>query len=170
MKKRLDVLLVERGLADSRTQAQALVMAGLVPGYDKPGQQVDEDVQLELTGRPAYVSRGGEKLAHALDELGVDPAGCDCLDVGASTGGFTDVLLQRGAARVIALDVGYGQLHERLRADARVTVLERTNARSLTELPFAPRLVVCDVSFISVRKVLPPALRLAEPGWEAASS
>ena len=167
MKKRLDVLLVERGLADSRTQAQALVMAGLVPGYDKPGQQVDEDVQLELTGRPAYVSRGGEKLAHALDELGVDPAGCDCLDVGASTGGFTDVLLQRGAARVIALDVGYGQLHERLRADARVTVLERTNARSLTELPFAPRLVVCDVSFISVRTALPPALGLAAPGWEA---
>jgi 23S rRNA (cytidine1920-2'-O)/16S rRNA (cytidine1409-2'-O)-methyltransferase len=167
MKKRLDVLLVERGLAESRTQAQALVMAGLVPGYDKPGQQVDEEAELELTGRPAYVSRGGEKLAHALDELGVDPAGRDCLDVGASTGGFTDVLLQRGAARVIAVDVGYGQLHERLRADPRVTVLERTNARSLTELPFAPRLVVCDVSFISVRAALPSALRLAAPGWEA---
>jgi 23S rRNA (cytidine1920-2'-O)/16S rRNA (cytidine1409-2'-O)-methyltransferase len=167
MKKRLDVLLVERGLADSRTQAQALVMAGLVPGYDKPGQQIDENAELELTGRPAYVSRGGEKLAHALDELGVDPAGRDCLDVGASTGGFTDVLLQRGAARVVALDVGYGQLHERLRADPRVTVLERTNARSLIELPFAPELIVCDVSFISVRIALPPALRLAAPGWQA---
>ena len=167
MKKRLDLLLVERGLAESRTQAQALVMAGLVPGYDKPGQQVDDDAELALTGRPAYVSRGGEKLAHALDALGVDPAGRDCLDVGASTGGFTDVLLQRGAARVIALDVGYGQLHERVRADPRVTVIERANARSLTELPFAPQLVVCDVSFISVCTALPPALRLAAPGWEA---
>jgi 23S rRNA (cytidine1920-2'-O)/16S rRNA (cytidine1409-2'-O)-methyltransferase len=167
VKKRLDVLLVERGLAETRTQAQALVMAGLVPGYDKPGQQVDEDADLELTGRPAYVSRGGEKLAHALDAFAVDPAGRDCLDVGASTGGFTDVLLQRGAARVIALDVGYGQLHERLRAEPRVTVLERTNARALTDLRFAPDLVVCDVSFISVRTALPPALRLAAPGWEA---
>jgi 23S rRNA (cytidine1920-2'-O)/16S rRNA (cytidine1409-2'-O)-methyltransferase len=167
MKKRLDVLLVERGLAETRTQAQALVMAGLVPGYDKPGQQVEEDADLELTGRPAYVSRGGDKLAHALEAFGVDPAGRDCLDVGASTGGFTDVLLQRGAARVIALDVGYGQLHERLRAEPRVIVLERTNARALTDLPFAPELVVCDVSFISVRTALPPALRLAAPGWEA---
>ena len=152
MKKRLDVLLVERGLAESRAQAQALVMAGLVPGYDKPGEQVDEAAELDGRARPPpYVSRGGEKLAHALDALGVDPAGLDCLDVGASTGGFTDVLLQRGAARVIALDVGYGQLHPRLRDDPRVTVLERTNARALTELPFAPQLVVCDVSFISVR-------------------
>ena len=167
MRKRLDVLLVERGLAESRTQAQAFVLAGLVPGYDKPGQQVDETAALELRGRPPYVSRGGEKLAHALDALDVDPAGLDCLDVGASTGGFTDVLLQRGAARVIALDVGYGQLHERLRADPRVTVLERTNARELTELPFAPQLVTCDVSFISVRVALPPALRLAAPGWQA---
>jgi len=167
VRKRLDVLLVERGLAESRTQAQAFVLAGLVPGYDKPGQQVDETAALELRGRPPYVSRGGEKLAHALDALDVDPAGLDCLDVGASTGGFTDVLLQRGAARVIALDVGYGQLHERLRADPRVTVLERTNARELTELPFAPQLVTCDVSFISVRVALPPALRLAAPGWQA---
>jgi 23S rRNA (cytidine1920-2'-O)/16S rRNA (cytidine1409-2'-O)-methyltransferase len=167
MKKRLDVLLVERGLAESRAQAQALVMAGLVPGFDKPGQQVDETAPLELKGRPPYVSRGGEKLAHALDALGVDPAGLDCLDVGASTGGFTDVLLQRGAARVVALDVGYGQLHPRLRDEPRVTVLERTNARELTELPFAPQLVVCDVSFISVRLVLPPVLRVAAPGWQA---
>jgi 23S rRNA (cytidine1920-2'-O)/16S rRNA (cytidine1409-2'-O)-methyltransferase len=167
VKKRLDVLLVERGLAESRAQAQALVLAGLVPGYEKAGQQVDESAELTVASPPPYVSRGGEKLAHALDELGVDPAGRDCLDVGASTGGFTDVLLQRGAARVIALDVGRGQLHPRLRDDPRVTVLERTNARSLTELPFAPELVTCDVSFISVGKALPPALELAAAGWEA---
>ena len=116
---------------------------------------------------PPYVSRAGWKLANALDAFGVDPAGLDCLDVGASTGGFTDVLLQRGAARVIALDVGHGQLHWRLRGDAQVTVLERTNARTLTELPFPPQLVTCDVSFISVRSALPPALRLAQPGWQA---
>lgn len=167
MKKRLDVLLVERGLAESRTQAQALVLAGRVPGYEKPGMQVDEGAELEVAAPPRYVSRGGEKLAHALDVLGVDPGGRDCLDVGASTGGFTDVLLQRGAARVVSVDVGYGQLHERLRADPRVTVLERTNARVLRELPFAPELVVCDVAFISVRLALPPALALAQPGWEA---
>src|SRR6187551_468656 len=142
-------------------------MAGLVTGYAKAGQQVDEAAELVVKRPPRYVSRGGEKLAHALDELMVDPAGRDALDVGASTGGFTDVLLQRGAARVLAVDVGYGQLHERLRSDARVTVLERTNARELTELPFAPDLVVCDVSFISVRLALPPALALARPGWEA---
>ena len=167
MRKRLDVLLVERGLAESRAQAQALVMAGLVPGHAKAGQQVDEAAELVVERPPRFVSRGGDKLAHALDELGVDPAGRDALDVGASTGGFTDVLLQRGAARVIALDVGRGQLHERLRNDPRVTVLERTNARELTELPFAPELVTCDVSFISVRLALPPALGLAKPGWEA---
>ena len=167
MRKRLDVLLVERGLAESRAQAQALVMAGLVPGHAKAGEQVDEEVDLVVERPPRYVSRGGEKLAHALDELAVDVTGRDALDVGASTGGFTDVLLQRGATRVIALDVGRGQLHERLRADPRVTVLERTNARELTELPFAPDLVTCDVSFISVRTALPPALALARPGWEA---
>jgi len=167
MKKRLDLLLVERGLAESRAQAQALVMAGLVAGYEKPGQQVDESVELTVARGPAYVSRGGEKLANGLDRLGVDPAGLDCIDVGASTGGFTDVLLQRRARRVIALDVGYGQLHPRLRSDPRVTVLERTNARTVTELPFAPQLVVCDVSFISVRAALPPVLRLGAPGWQA---
>jgi len=167
MKKRLDVLLVERGLAESRSQAQAFVLAGLVPGFTKPGQQVDDDAELEVENPPRYVSRGGEKLAHGLDELGVDPAGLDCVDVGASTGGFTDVLLQRGAARVIALDVGYGQLHPRLRADPRVTVMERTNARTLTKLPFEPQLAVCDVSFISVRLALPPVLRLCAPGWRA---
>ena len=167
MRKRLDVLLVERGLAESRAQAQALVMAGLVPGYDKAGQQVDEAAELVVESRPRFVSRGGEKLAHALDELGVEVAGRDALDVGASTGGFTDVLLQRGAARVIALDVGRGQLHQRIRGDERVTVLDRTNARELGSLPFPPGLVTCDVSFISVRTALPPALALARPGWEA---
>jgi 23S rRNA (cytidine1920-2'-O)/16S rRNA (cytidine1409-2'-O)-methyltransferase len=167
MKKRLDVLLVERGLAETRAQAQALILAGRVTGHSKAGEQVEADADLEVAGGPRFVSRGGEKLDHALDAFGVDPAGRDCLDVGASTGGFTDVLLQRGAQRVIALDVGYGQLHPRLRDDHRVTVLERVNARELTELPFPPQLVVCDVSFISVRKALPPALRLAAPGWEA---
>jgi 23S rRNA (cytidine1920-2'-O)/16S rRNA (cytidine1409-2'-O)-methyltransferase len=167
VKKRLDVLLVERGLAESRTQAQALVMAGLVRGYEKPGQQVEEDAELAVERGAQYVSRGGEKLANGLDRLGVDPSGLDVLDVGASTGGFTDVLLQRGATRVLALDVGYGQLHPRLRDDPRVVVLERTNARTVTELPFAPELVVCDVSFISVRIALPPLLRLAAPGWQA---
>ena len=166
-KRRLDVLLVERGLAESRAQAQALILAGLVPGHSKAGELLDEDEQLALERGPRFVSRGGEKLAHALAAFGVDPVGLDCLDVGASTGGFTDVLLQRGAARVIALDVGYGQLHPRLREDPRVTVLERVNARELTELPFAPQLVTCDVSFISVRKALPPALALAAPGWQA---
>src|SRR6266511_131163 len=167
VKKRLDVLLVERGLAESRSQAQALVMAGLVHGYDKPGTQVDEDAELELERPARFVSRGGEKLANALDELGLDVRGREALDVGASTGGFTDVLLQRGAARVIALDVGYGQLHPRLRDDPRVTVLERVNARHVTGLPFAAQLVTCDVSFISIRTALPPILRLAAPGWEA---
>jgi 23S rRNA (cytidine1920-2'-O)/16S rRNA (cytidine1409-2'-O)-methyltransferase len=145
LKKRVDVLLVERGLAESRAKAQALVLAGRVRGYDKPGTQVDERAELEVEAPARFVSRGGEKLANALVRLGVDPAGRDCLDVGASTGGFTDCLLQAGASRVIALDVGYGQLHPRLRDDDRVTVLERTNARHVTELPFAPELVVCDV-------------------------
>jgi 23S rRNA (cytidine1920-2'-O)/16S rRNA (cytidine1409-2'-O)-methyltransferase len=167
MKKRLDVLLVERGLAESRAQAQALVMAGRVPGFEKAGQQVDEAVPLELSETARFVSRGGEKLDHALGVFGVDPSGRRCLDVGASTGGFTDVLLQRGASQVIALDVGRAQLHERLREDPRVIVMETVNARHLTELPFAPELVTCDVSFISLRQVLPSVLALAEPGWEA---
>jgi 23S rRNA (cytidine1920-2'-O)/16S rRNA (cytidine1409-2'-O)-methyltransferase len=167
VKKRLDLLLVERGLAESRSQAQALVLAGLVPGYEKPGQQVDENAELQVERPPPFVSRGGEKLRNALDAFGVAVAGRDCADVGASTGGFTDCLLQAGAARVAAIDVGYGQLHPRLRADPRVTVLERTNARTLTALPFAPELVVADVSFISLTKALPPVLALARPGWEA---
>ena len=166
-RKRLDLVLVERGLAESRAQAQALVLAGLVPGFAKPGQQVADDVELEVRRPPRFVSRGGEKLAHALDALAVDPAGKDCLDLGASTGGFTDCLLQGGAARVIALDVGHGQLHPRLRADDSVVVLERVNARRLESLPFPPELVTCDVSFISATRVLPPALALCVPGWQA---
>jgi 23S rRNA (cytidine1920-2'-O)/16S rRNA (cytidine1409-2'-O)-methyltransferase len=166
-KKRLDVLLVERGLVESRAQAQALVLAGLVPGFDKAGTQVDEDIELTVESPPPYVSRAGHKLANALDAFGLEVTGLDCCDVGASTGGFTDVLLQRGAARVIALDVGYGQLHPRLRNDPRVTVMERTNARHVTALPFPPQLVTCDVSFISVKLALPPILRLAAPGWHA---
>src|SRR3977135_1669749 len=129
--------------------------------------QVEKTVDLTVRAPPPYVSRGGHKLAHALEAFGIDPSGRDCLDVGASTGGFTDVLLQRGAARVAAVDVGYGQLHERLRAHPQVALFERTNVRSLSELPFAPDLIVCDVSFISVRLALPPALALARPGWEA---
>jgi 23S rRNA (cytidine1920-2'-O)/16S rRNA (cytidine1409-2'-O)-methyltransferase len=167
VKKRLDILLVERGLAESRAQAQALVLAGRVPGHTKAGEQVDEHSDLVVERPPRYVSRGGEKLEHALGELDVSVVGRRCLDVGASTGGFTDCLLQRGAAHVIALDVGYGQLHERLRADERVTVLERVNVRELPELEYAPELVTCDVSFISLRTALPPALAAAAPGWQA---
>jgi 23S rRNA (cytidine1920-2'-O)/16S rRNA (cytidine1409-2'-O)-methyltransferase len=167
VKKRVDQLLVERGLAETRSQAQALVLAGRVRGFDKPGQQVADDVELEVETPPPFVSRGGEKLRNALDAFEIDVAGRDCADVGASTGGFTDCLLQAGAARVVAIDVGYGQLHPRLRGDPRVTVLERTNARDLRELPFAPDLVTCDVSFISVTKALPPVLSLARDGWEA---
>ncbi len=169
MKKRLDVLLVERGLAESRAQAQALVLAGLVPGFAKAGTAVDADAELEVSAPPRFVSRGGEKLANAIEAFDLELTGEDCLDVGASTGGFTDALLQAGAARVIALDVGYGQLHPRLRNDPRVTVLERTNVRNLEcgALPYAPRFVTCDVSFIGLDKALPPALRCAAPGWRA---
>ena len=168
-KKRLDLLLVERGLATSRSQAQALVLAGRVRGHAKAGALLDETEPLELTQTPPYVSRGGEKLAHALATFAVDVADVDCLDVGASTGGFTDCLLQAGAARVCALDVGRGQLHERLRADPRVHVLDRTNVRRIacSDLPFVPSLVTCDVSFISVRLALPPALACAATGFRA---
>jgi 23S rRNA (cytidine1920-2'-O)/16S rRNA (cytidine1409-2'-O)-methyltransferase len=167
VKKRLDVLLVERGLAESRAQAQALVLAGRVAGHAKAGEQVEEDAELVVQQPPRYVSRGGEKLEHALDAFDVPVAGARCLDVGASTGGFTDCLLQHGAAHVIALDVGYGQLHERLRGDPRVTVLERVNVRHLPELDYRPEIVTCDVSFISLRMALPPALAAAAAGWHA---
>lgn len=168
-KLRLDALLADRGLFESRSRAAAAVLAGEVAlGRErvpaaKPGQMVTSDVEIALAERPAYVSRGGIKLANALDALGVDPAGRRCLDVGASTGGFTDCLLQRGAAAVVALDVAYGELHWRLRNDPRVHVIERTNARSLTAgtLPYRPDLVVCDVSFIALAKVLPAVLAAA---------
>src|SRR5215207_8754024 len=144
-------------------------MAGRVPGHAKAGEQLDESIELTVDQPPPYVSRGGEKLAHALDALRVEVAGRDALDVGASTGGFTDCLLQRGAARVIALDVGRGQLHARLAADERVTRLERTNARDLRAeaLPYAPDLLVADVSFISLRLVLEPALAALRRPWRA---
>jgi 23S rRNA (cytidine1920-2'-O)/16S rRNA (cytidine1409-2'-O)-methyltransferase len=162
-KRRLDTLLAERGLAGSRTSAAESVRAGRVrigrdgPIATKPGQLIAEEADLVVIAPPRYVSRGGLKLEHALDALGLDVEGLDCLDVGASTGGFTDCLLQRGAARVIALDVANGQLDWGLRNDARVTVIERANARALERgaLPFAPRLATIDVSFISLAKVLP---------------
>jgi 23S rRNA (cytidine1920-2'-O)/16S rRNA (cytidine1409-2'-O)-methyltransferase len=168
-KKRLDVLMVERGLAETRSQAQALVLAGRVPGHAKAGEQVDDSSEIEVEAGPRFVSRGGEKLAHALEAFSMDVEGEDCLDVGAATGGVTDCLLQAGAARVCALDVGYGQLHPKLRTDPRVTVLERINVRNLdcATLPFKPTLVTCDVSFISLSKALPPALACAASGWRA---
>jgi 23S rRNA (cytidine1920-2'-O)/16S rRNA (cytidine1409-2'-O)-methyltransferase len=143
------------------------VLAGKVPGHAKAGEQIDESADIQVEPGPRFVSRGGDKLANGLAAFGIDVDGEDCLDVGASTGGFTDCLLQAGAARVCALDVGYGQLHPRLREDARVTVLERTNVRNLEcdALPFRPSFVTCDVSFISLAKALPPALRCAAPGW-----
>jgi 23S rRNA (cytidine1920-2'-O)/16S rRNA (cytidine1409-2'-O)-methyltransferase len=171
-KRRLDTLLAERGLFETRTRAAAAVMAGDVRVGDrparKPGELVAPDAELAVADRPEFVSRGGVKLANALDVLGLDPAGRHALDVGASTGGFTDCLLQRGADAVIALDVAYGELHWTLRNDPRVTVIERSNARSLQpcELPFAPDLIVADVSFISLRKVLPAVLAAAAPEFD----
>ena len=171
---RLDSLLADRGLFDSRTRAAASVMAGEVlvgperRRIDKPGHMVADDVEVDVDAAPAFVSRGGVKLANALDALGVPVEGRRALDVGASTGGFTDVLLQRGAEHVVALDVAYGELHWRLRTDERVTVMERLNARSLApgDLPYAPDLIVCDVSFISLTKVLPAVLACAAPGFD----
>ncbi|HEX3266184.1 MAG TPA: TlyA family RNA methyltransferase [Candidatus Limnocylindrales bacterium] len=163
---RLDQLIVERGLAESRSRAQALLLGGKVrvgvgdaARFDrKPGDLVDPELAIEVTAPEPYVSRGGHKLAAALDAFGIDPAGRVCLDAGASTGGFTDVLLQRGARRVFAVDVGRGQLAEALRRDARVLSMERTNARGLTAttLPEPVSLASVDVSFISLRLVLAP--------------
>jgi 23S rRNA (cytidine1920-2'-O)/16S rRNA (cytidine1409-2'-O)-methyltransferase len=173
-RKRLDAVLAERGLFETRSRAAAAVLAGDVrlgpdgPRAEKPGQMVAEDVAVEVAEGPRYVSRGGQKLENALAELRFDPAGRRCLDVGASTGGFTDCLLQHGAEHVVALDVGYGELHWRLRTDDRVTVVERRNARELTpdELPYRPDLIVADVSFISLTKVLPAVLGAAAPRWD----
>ena len=170
-KLRLDALIVARGLAESRAKAQSMSLAGQVWSgerrLDKPGQMLPAETPLECRGPVhPYVSRGGVKLAHALDHFAIDPTGAVALDIGASTGGFTDVLLQRGAARVYAVDVGHGQLDWKLRQDSRVIVRERCNARHLTsaEIPEPPGLVVCDASFISLMTVLPPSLDLAAPG------
>jgi 23S rRNA (cytidine1920-2'-O)/16S rRNA (cytidine1409-2'-O)-methyltransferase len=163
-KIRLDVLLVDLGLAESRTKAQALVRAGevTVDGqlHDKPGMSVRADADISVREPMPYVSRGGYKLAAALDQFDVDPSDLTCLDVGSSTGGFTDVLLQRGAELVYAVDVGRGQLAWRLRGDERVVSMERTDVRSIDNLPRAIHLAVVDVAFISLRRVLPPVGRL----------
>ena len=172
---RLDLLLAERGLYPSRSRAAAAVIAGdvhLGPGRrraEKPGQLVPADVELDVVAPPRFVSRGGIKLANALDALEVGVTGRRALDVGASTGGFTDCLLQRGAAHVIALDVAYGELAFSLREDPRVTVVERVNARALdpAELPYHPDLIVADVSFISLTKVLPALLACAAERFDA---
>ncbi|MET0818733.1 MAG: TlyA family RNA methyltransferase [Solirubrobacteraceae bacterium] len=172
---RLDTLLLDRGLYPSRSRAAAAVIAGDVHlgagrlRAEKPGQLVAEDVEIDVAQPPPYVSRGGIKLANALDALGVEVAGRHALDVGASTGGFTDCLLQRGAAHVIALDVAYGELAMSLRADDRVTVIERVNARAIDPslLPYAPDLAVADVSFISLTKVLPAVLACCAPRFDA---
>jgi 23S rRNA (cytidine1920-2'-O)/16S rRNA (cytidine1409-2'-O)-methyltransferase len=170
-KERLDVLLVERGLAESRTKAQALILAGeVVVGdqrVDKPGHLVPVESELRLKGEVLpYVSRGGLKLKGAIDHFHLDVKGAVCADIGASTGGFTDCLLQEGAVRVHAIDVGYAQLHQKLRADPRVLSRERVNARYLTEqeLPEPLDVVVVDVSFISLEQVLPPVLPRLRPG------
>jgi 23S rRNA (cytidine1920-2'-O)/16S rRNA (cytidine1409-2'-O)-methyltransferase len=164
---RADVLLVARGLAESRAKARAAIEAGGVTAggvrVEKASDLIEENAALEMTPPHPWVSRGGVKLAHALDVFGVDPAGRVCLDVGASTGGFTQVLLSRGARRVYAVDVGHGQLHASLRDDARVVSLERTDARTLTRAQVAepPTLIVCDVSFIGAAKALATPMALA---------
>jgi 23S rRNA (cytidine1920-2'-O)/16S rRNA (cytidine1409-2'-O)-methyltransferase len=172
---RADVLLVERGLAPSRAAAQAMILAGEVhtpsARVEKPGALLPADAALTVRGAPRFVSRGGDKLDGALAALaaeGLDVRGLRCADVGASTGGFTDCLLQRGAARVVAIDVGKGQLAHRLREDARVTVLEGTNARDLDagDLPFSIDLVVVDASFIGLGALAPALFRIARPGGQ----
>jgi 23S rRNA (cytidine1920-2'-O)/16S rRNA (cytidine1409-2'-O)-methyltransferase len=173
---RLDLLVVARGLAETRAKAQALILTGAIKVNHetcrRPGESLLLDAAIELIESLPYVSRGGYKLAHALDAFMLDPTGLTALDVGASTGGFTDVLLQRGAAAVYAVDVGYGILDYQIRSDPRVIVLERTNIRYLTELPYAahanlpPRAAVIDVAFISLRLVLPALKALLHPeGW-----
>jgi 23S rRNA (cytidine1920-2'-O)/16S rRNA (cytidine1409-2'-O)-methyltransferase len=170
-KGRADVLLVERGLAESRTRAQALIMAGQVMSgsrrVDKPGALLPSDAPLQVKGRDhPWASRGGLKLAAGLKHFQIDPTGRVCLDLGASTGGFTDVLLSGGAAKVYAVDVGHGQLAWKLRQDPRVMVLERSNARNLTaaQVPDPIDLIVCDASFIGLEVILPASLALAAPG------
>ena len=167
-RSRLDVALVARGLADSRAKAQSLIVAGLVTVDGRPAQRsaalIGPDAALAVDSSDGFVSRGGDKLDHALVTFGITVEGLTCLDAGASTGGFTDVLLRRGARRVYAVDVGHGQLDWRLRGDPRVVVMERTNVRTLDALPEPVELAVADVSFISLRLVLPSIGRLARPG------
>jgi 23S rRNA (cytidine1920-2'-O)/16S rRNA (cytidine1409-2'-O)-methyltransferase len=173
-KARIDAVLAERGLFPSRSAAAGAVRAGEVrlggdgPIALRPSQLVDPEADLQVDAGPRFVSRGGMKLDNALTDLAFDVAGRDCIDVGASTGGFTDCLLQRGADRVVAVDVAYGQIDARLRDDPRVTLLERHNARELSpaDLPFTPDLAVVDVSFISLTKVLPAVARSIEPGGD----
>ena len=171
-RKRLDVLVVERGLADSREKARALILAGhvIVNGQkaDKAGANIGASAQIELLAQPRYVGRGGLKLEAALDHFSISPAGKICLDIGSSTGGFTDCLLQRGAARVYAIDVGTGQLDWKLRNDPRVIVQEQVNARYLNrdQVPEPIALAVCDVSFISITMILPAVARLLAPDAE----
>ncbi|OLD32536.1 MAG: TlyA family rRNA (cytidine-2'-O)-methyltransferase [Candidatus Rokubacteria bacterium 13_1_20CM_2_68_19] len=170
---RIDRMIVERGLVDSREKATKLIMAGdvFVDGerVDKAGALISPEAEVELRGRSPYVSRGGEKLTHALDHFNINVVGKMCIDVGASTGGFTDCLLQRGASRVYAVDVGTGQLDARLRRDPRVVVMEQTNARTLDPRIFGdqPTLAVVDVSFISLEKVLPAVFNVLAPRGEA---
>jgi 23S rRNA (cytidine1920-2'-O)/16S rRNA (cytidine1409-2'-O)-methyltransferase len=169
MAPRADTLLAERGLFESRSKAREAIEAGLVRAngrlVKKPSEEIAPDAELSAAAPYPWVSRGGVKLAHALETFGVDPSGRYCLDVGASTGGFTDVLLTRGARHVVAVDVGHGQLHPRIRGDARVTALERLDARALepSRLAEAPSLIVCDASFISLTLILPNVLALAAP-------
>jgi len=173
-KARIDAVLAERGLFPSRSAAAGAVRAGEVrvgpdgPVALRPSQLVDPEADFQLAQGPRFVSRGGIKLDNAIETLAIDVAGRDCLDTGASTGGFTDCLLQRGAARVVALDVAYGQIDLRMREDRRVTVIERLNARVLSpaDLPFRPDLATVDVSFISLTKVLPAVARCLAPGGE----
>jgi 23S rRNA (cytidine1920-2'-O)/16S rRNA (cytidine1409-2'-O)-methyltransferase len=170
-KQRLDLLLVERGVAPSREKAQAMIMAGevLVDGQriDKAGTQVSPSVEISTTAKPRFVSRGGEKLEAALQAFPVTTDGRVCADIGASTGGFTDCLLQHGASRVYAIDVGYGQMALNLREDRRVVLMERTNARHLDSLPDPIDLLVVDASFISLRLLLPAAQRWLTPDADA---
>jgi len=172
VKERLDRLLVERGLVRSREEAARLILAGLVrvagERVDKAGQSVRVEALIEVQASPAFVSRGGEKLAHALDAFRISVKGRVCVDVGASTGGFTHCLLERGASRVYAVDVGTRQLDVRLRSDSRVVVMEKVNARYLTPevFPVRPDLATVDVSFISLEKVLPPVVACLEPSGE----
>jgi 23S rRNA (cytidine1920-2'-O)/16S rRNA (cytidine1409-2'-O)-methyltransferase len=167
-KQRLDVALTERGLAPSREKARAYILASDVSvdgrTETRAGAMVPPDAAIELAKPARFVSRGGEKLDHALNVFALDVTGRVAMDVGASTGGFTDCLLQRGAARVYAIDVGYGQLDQRLRSDARVVVMERTNIRDLTALPERPDVATVDASFISLTKVLPAMIALVRPG------